>query len=268
MIYNLVEADEVVARLDNDFNINQGDYVSRIPQWIYQCLSDLNIYLGLVPKAYIADVEDFHCELPSDLHKLTGIEYNGTRLERRASDQYKITSVTDTTYAYISTKVGVTVHGSNIQVDETLNKVSIDASKIRVYDSSTINELPLSSQYYYLIPNGKIETSFQSGIITFHYYVFPSSYNERLNSLCPMIPDNEAVKDAIAWYLFQCILQRGTKHSVFTLGNPNWKLDPFERYRKARLNAKNKATSDDPDQARIVDRMWQSHLYNNIAGER
>lgn len=268
MIYNLVEADEVVARLDNDFNVKQGDYISRIPQWIHQCLSDLNIYLGLVPKAYVGEVTNYTCELPSDLNRLIGVEHNGARMERRATGQYKTTVTTDTTFAYISTGVGVTVHGSNVEIDESLTHVSIDTNRIRVYDASTINELPISSQYYYLLPNNKIETSFEAGGVTFHYYILPASYNERLNSLCPLIPDNEAVKDAIAWYLFQSILQRGGKHPVFTLGNPNWKLDPYERYRKARLNAKNKANSDDSDQARIIDAMWQSVLYNNISGVR
>lgn len=268
MVYNLIEADEVIARLDNDFNVNTGSYVSRIPQWIYQCLMDLNIYIGLIPKAYVADVEDFHCDIPSDLHKLTGIEYNGYRLDRRATTQFKYTSITDVTTALVTTNVGVTLHGSNVEVDDTLDKVSIDVSRIRVFDTSSINELPISNQYYYLIPNGKIETSFESGVVIFHYYIFPSSYNERLNSLCPLIPDTEAVKESVTWYLFQQILQRGFKHPVFTLGNPNQVLDPYSRYRISRRNAKNKATLEDPDQARIIDRMWQSQLYNNIAGER
>lgn len=270
MIYRLVDADEVVARLDNDFNLVSGDWVSRIPQWIYQCLSDLNIHLGFIPKAHIAEVSDYTATIPDDLEKLIGIEYNGARLDRRASSQYKKETSTDPTLAVLKTNIGVTVTGTlnNVTLDDTLEDIIISVDKVRVYDSSTINELPLSTNYYYLIPNGKIETSFEEGIIIYHYYVFPSLYNERLNSMCPLIPDNEAVKDAIVWYLVQTILQRGYKHPVFTLGNPNWKLDPFERYRKARLNGKNKGNKVDADQARIQDRMWQSHLYNVIANER
>ena len=59
-------------------------------------------------------------------------------------------------------------------------------------------ELPYGVGEYRLIPNGTIETSFESGIITYHYYIFPSGYNERLNSLCPLIPKNEAASKPLA----------------------------------------------------------------------
>jgi hypothetical protein len=271
MIYRLVEADEVIARLDNDFNVNTGDWISRVPQWIYQCLSDLNIRLGLIPKAHISEVNNYMAEIPDDLEQLIGIEHNGSRLDRRSTSMYKESTIkSQPEFATIKTNVGVTIHGklNNVTLDDSLEDIIISVDKIRIYDASTINELPLSNQYYYLIPNGKIETSFEDGLVTFHYYTFPSSYNERINSLCPLIPDKDAIKDAIVWYLFQSILQRGGKHPVFTLGSPNWKLDPFERYRKARLNAKNKGNMVDADQAKILDRMWRSHLYNVISKER
>ena len=162
MIYNLVQADEVVARLDNDFNINQGDYISRIPQWIYQCLRDLRIHLGIVSKAYVADIENYSCELPTDIENLIGIEYNGCRLDRRAGGQYKFINSSSTTKTIISTNVGVTLTGSNVEVSDDLSSINMDVSKIRTYDSSSINELPVSNEYYYLIPNGKIETSFET----------------------------------------------------------------------------------------------------------
>lgn len=270
MIYRLVEADEVISRLDNDFNVNTGDWVPRIPQWIYQCLSDLNIRLGLIPKAHIATVVNFQAHIPEDLEQMIGVEYNGSKLDRRTTTQYKNQSTNTYSNIILQTNIGVTVEGTlkNVTLDDDLENIKINVDKIRVYDASSITELPSSNHYYYLLPNGRIETSFETGYVIFHYYTLPYSYNKTVNSKCPLIPDTEAIKDAITWYLFQSILQRGTKHPIFSIGNPNWKLDPYERYRKSRLNAKNKARNLDPDQARILDRMWQSHLYNVIARER
>lgn len=270
MIYNLVGVEEIISRLDNDFNVNQGDWLNRVPQWIYQCLGDLNIRLGYLNKAHIAEVENNYASVPDDIAELIGVEHNGYRLDRRATSQYKATTTSDATYATLKTNIGVEVSGtlSNVTLDDTLEDIVIDVDKIRVYDATTIVELPISSHYYYLHPNGKIETSFEEGIITLHYYTLPYEYNETVNSNCPLIPDNEAVKDAITWYVFQSILQRGTKHPIFTLGSPNPKLDPFSRYRNARLNAKVKGKKVDADQAKIIDKMWQSALYNVISNPR
>ena len=267
MIYRLKEADSILSRLDNDFNVNSGDWIPRVPQWLYQCLSDLNIYLSLIPKAHVSIVSNYSTNIPDDLQLMTAIEYNGSRLTRIGSYSYKPQSTSSNSSAYIKTNVGITLTGTleNVTLDDSLSDIEVQLSKIRVYDASSVIDLPGNSETYRLIPNGTIETSFEEGLIVFHYYSFPSAYNERLNSLCPLIPDNNAVEDAATWYIFQSILQRGHKHPVFTLGNPNWKLDPFERYRKARLNAKNKSNKLDKDQARIVDAMWQSHLYNVIS---
>lgn len=266
MIYNLVEADEILARLDNDFNVTSGDYVGRVPQWIYQCLSDLNIRTSLIPKAYVANVENYLTTLPNDIKYLTCIEYNNYRLERKSSSSPKFQTINSPGFATIRTNIGLTITGNltNVTLDNTLDDIVVDVTSIRVRDASSVIELPMTDEYYYMHSNGNIETSFESGIIIIHYYAMATSYNETLNSQCPLIPDNEAVKDAIAWYIFQSLLQRGYKHPVFTLGNPNGKLDPFERYRKARLNAKNKSNHDDPDAAKIIDGMWNSALYNVI----
>lgn len=273
MIYRLVEADEVVARLDNDFNVVTGDYISRIPQWIYQCLSDLNIYLSLVPTAYIADVENYYANTPTNLHTLIGVEYKGCRLDRRATSQFRGTGITSTTpdTAIVKTNVGTTITGevSNIEVDENLTTITVDQlDSIRVRDASTITELPASNDNYMVIPNGKLEFSFESGIVILHYYKFPSSYNERLNSLCPLIPDVEAVKDAVTWYILKSILQRGGKHPVYKIGNPNYRLDPDYKYTKSRVPARNRAARGDRDQNKITDDMWNSHLYNVISKYR
>lgn len=270
MIYNLIQADEILSRLDNDFNINVGSWVNRIPQWIYQCLGDLNIYLGLLPKSHIADVVNYTAEIPEDLKSMIGIEYRGRRLERRATGMYKNKTEKMDSFAFINTNIGVRVTGTlnSVTMDSNLNEVLLDVSKIRTYDSSTINELPRSDEYYYLHPTGKIETSFKSGIVFFHYYTLPAHYNDRLNSLCPLVPDNEAVKDAIVWYIFKAILQRGSFHPVFKLGAQNPILDPYYMYKEARRKARNSANLEDRDAARIIDRMWQSALYNTIALER
>ena len=271
MIYNLVKADEPIARLDNDYNINSGDYVGRIPQWIHQCLADLNIYLGLLPKAYVTTVASYKGTFPDNMKHLIGIEYNGARLDKRATQLYKnedTSSIPD--YAVLKTNIGVTVTGviTDAELDDNLEDLVINVEKLRIYDATSINELPTSNHYYYLLPENRFETSFESGVVIIHYYILPAYYSESLNSLCPYIPDDEAVKYAIALYMFRNILQRGFKHPVFSLGNNKQSLDPYYLYKEARRKAKNSANRFDPDTARIVDAMWQSALYNNIAAPR
>lgn len=269
MIYKLTDVDEVIARLDNDFNINKADYINRIPQWVYQCLGNLHIHLGLVPAIHIANVENNQAELPDDIEWLTAIEYNGTRLTKASKTSVKF-STSPAVKDYIAVAAAndsytIIEDTSNVTIDEALNSMNLDLQSIYLRDSSYIKSLTDSTDNYVLLPNGKIDTSFKSGIVYIHYYKFPVYYSELIGSLCPKVPDHEAILEALTWYILMSILQRGYKHPVYSLNSNSFVTNPYLMYRKIRLNAKNKSADEDRDTGRLIDAMWKSSMYNVIA---
>jgi len=269
MIYKLTEVDEVIARLDNDFNINKGDYIPRFPQWVYQCLSDLELIYGLVPAAHVGYVENNQCALPEDLEHLTMIEYKGHRLERKSKGNptFKEDNSVSDYIAYIQTDIGldIEVNTENITVSDILGGTKLDIKSIHVKDTSSAQYVPKSGDSYVLLSNGNIETSFYTGIVIYHYYKLPTKYNDRIGALCPLIPDNEFVIEACSWYILMNLMQRGYKHPVYSLNSNNYITNPYLMYRRKRLNARNKGDKLDRDQQKIITNLWNSAMYNAIA---
>lgn len=270
MIYKLSEIDEVIARLDNDFNINKGDYVARFPQWVYQCLSDLEIIYGLIPAAHVGYVENYQCSIPDDLQWLSMIEYNGRRLNRKSKGNPKFNENTDTIaplIAYLKTDIGldIEVNTENITVDDILEGTKLDIKSIHVKDATSADYVPYSDENYILLFNGNIETSFEEGVIIYHYYKLPVKYSDTIGALCPLIPDNEFVKEAITWYVLMSVLQRGFKHPIYSLNSNNYITNPYLMYRRKRLNARVKPQNLDRDHQKIITNIWNSAMYNVIA---
>ena len=40
MIYKTIDSREIIARIENDFNVDYSGWIHRAPQWIADCLAD------------------------------------------------------------------------------------------------------------------------------------------------------------------------------------------------------------------------------------
>lgn len=270
MKYNLISADEVIRRLDNDYNVNHSDFIVRLPQWIYQSLRDINYINTFVQTSLLSKVSNYKCSLPSDLQELVGIEYKNSKLPR-----FKSPLKNNNKYSnepIVNSNIGVTIYGSTSdiritkEISDELKNIEIDITKIKSFDTSTIsNAISLNTDNYSLL-DGYIETSFEEGYIWFHYYKLPEHYNELLGSFCPYIPDVEKVIEFITISCFKYILQRGFKHPVFSLESNNPYTNVGIIYKNLKKEARNTLNSWDKDQSERIIRLMNNSLYNQITG--
>ena len=86
MIYQLTSAKEIVARLENDFDIDHADWVSRAPLWIANALDILHFtatyedkYIDLTVDNYIVQLPE---DAPQDIRRILGVEYEGVLIKR------------------------------------------------------------------------------------------------------------------------------------------------------------------------------------------
>lgn len=103
MIYNLISASNIIAKVQDSYNIKTSDWIGRSGNWINHCLSDLGVVKELKPLRKEVTLVDFKAELPCDLKQLLAIEINGYRIERSNSVmQHKGEGVeTDVTYTVL-----------------------------------------------------------------------------------------------------------------------------------------------------------------------
>lgn len=76
-----VTIDKVITKIDNDFNIDNTDWVDRVPQW---CSDALEI-LDLLPKVEVVNntpVKESLIETPSDLYSVKYIKYNNCFIDK------------------------------------------------------------------------------------------------------------------------------------------------------------------------------------------
>lgn len=270
MNYNLINGDEIIRRLDNDFNINHSDYITRLPQWIYQALRDIDYLNAFVPASYYATVLNYKAVLPNDLYELTGIEYNNKRLTRSLHPVHKST-INVNEEPVITSNIGVTVYGTTTDIrvedgiEDQLKNVEMDVSMTRRYEAITITSTPYSEETYTLVPGG-VELSFEEGYIWFHYYKLPYYYNEMIGGMCPYIPDNEKAIECITYYCIKAMIQRGYQHPIYNFNGNNPYTNIGLLYDKSKKAARNNINKWDVDQSQRIINLMNSALYNQITG--
>lgn len=74
MVYEYIQAREIIANVYNDFNIQTTDWEIRAIEWIGKALNLMNIYLALTPCSKDVEVIGFRAKVPCDIKSLKAIE--------------------------------------------------------------------------------------------------------------------------------------------------------------------------------------------------
>ena len=85
-MYQLTSAKEILARIENNFDIDYSDWVTRAPLWIADALDQMQLvsayedtYIDLAASDHIVMLPD---NIPTDIRRILGIEYNGSLIRR------------------------------------------------------------------------------------------------------------------------------------------------------------------------------------------
>lgn len=86
MIYTLTSAKDVIARVDNNFDIDYADWITRAPLWIADALNKMELVNGYEEVALPLTIEDYHVQIPKtvvpDIKRILGVSYSDNLLIR------------------------------------------------------------------------------------------------------------------------------------------------------------------------------------------
>lgn len=86
MIYQLTNSREVLARVENNFDIDYSDWLPRAPLWIADALDQMQMISSYEDKTLDLEVNDYIVELPddspSDIRRILLLEYDGKPVRR------------------------------------------------------------------------------------------------------------------------------------------------------------------------------------------
>lgn len=104
MIYQLTSCKEIIARLNNNFDIDFTDWITRAPLWIADALHSMEMVSAYEEVSLPLTIENYYVSLPNDavqdIKRILGVAYNKQLLIRlNVINPYKLPKTNIRTYS-------------------------------------------------------------------------------------------------------------------------------------------------------------------------
>ena len=227
--------ERIIGKIDNDFNIDNSDWIPRAGAWIIDALSQLKV-LPMEIKKRELDVIDriamFPCAL--NVNSLKVYDSNGCPIPELTKGN----------------------RTSIIRSDEYIG-VSEQSPDPR-YRTVAAQVIQSSGKNYVIADNDKIELNFDTDKITVESYEVATYYDDYFNCNVPYIYDDGLLLEALAWYCLFKYLSRGSKHTIYDLKSNNAVINPYMQWQALKVKAANSVKIK-----LNQDKGWRNFFYNS-----
>lgn len=243
-IKNQLNIGRLVAKVDNDFNISESDWLPRVAAWTIDALSQMKI-LPTVKKKRQLEVSDKIAQFPCDINNLKEIKvYDKNGCEIPELDNSSCGCNSDS-------RNNANVTESEIAVIDTTNKTGINYMEVA--------NQTLYNNHNYVLDGNKIELNFNTDYIIVESFEVATYYDEYYDCEVPYIYDNGLLLEALSWYILFKYLSRGSKHQVYDLKSNSPVTNPWIQWNtlrpKAAASVRNEINKD-------VQSDWNNFFYN------
>lgn len=199
---NTILPSAIIAKIDNDFNPQNSDWIPRVGAWILDALSQLKINMTKTIRLKVEINERVGIiECPIDISSIKVLDKNCCEIKEA---------------------------GSKCDV---CNTPRTGGMPIGFCTTGTDNN-------YVLIGCNKIELNFDTDFIYIEAKTPETQYDEELGCEFPLIPNNGDVIEAITNYCMYKMLSRGYKHPVFNLAASQYGTNPYYLWESNKAKAK------------------------------
>lgn len=252
-----IPIDEIIASIDNDFNLDNSDWIPRIAVWTIEALSQLDCLIT-EKKRIKANVKDriamLDCSFANKKFKVydkNGCEVtelegvagccgnnksdfstgkDSLNLEGRITKTLQRTRVVDDKSIVLGLPTGYSEYEYEGNKITLMNDIIGYASNGHSYSSCERNYIPVSDR--------QLELTFDTDYVYIEYEA-PKTVKSEINGCeLPVVPDNGILKEAIKYYCMYKILCRGVKHPVFNLAASQYGTNPFYLWKTMKDEAK------------------------------
>lgn len=247
--------ERIIAKIDNDFNPDNSDWIPRVGAWCIDAMSQLNVLRTKTKKIKLVVRERIaysNCHIDNKYIRV--YDKNGCEIKQANSNNYccnppstgkstsetsgTITSITPDTIDLVDTGKQPT---ANHVVAETINDKYPHRYNIHHYVSdANINK----ERNYILINCDKIELNFDTDFIYVETKVIETYHSEYYHCELPVIPNNGILIEAIVYYCMYKMLCRGYKHPVFNLNASQYGTNPYYQWTQLKDQASRSVVND------------------------
>lgn len=211
----LLNIERLLGKIDNDFNIDNSDWIPRVAAWVIDALSQLKCLPKEVRERELP-VEGRIAIIPCtiNLDSLKVFDEYGCEIPRATTQ-----SCCGRNQRVITEQIGV----SQVSDDE----------RERVIVANIINP---TGKNYVITGCDKIELNFDANYITIKSEEVKQYHSELYNCDVPYIFDDGILLEALEFYCLYKMLGRGYKHQVYSL-NGNEATNPYIQWKLLKDNA-------------------------------
>ena len=280
--------ERIIAKIDNDFNFDNTDWIPRVIAWCIDAMSQLKV-LSVEYKKRKVSVNNRIVKLPCPINEQGLKVYDSRgceidRLIRGASCPSCYSSTGDMRGEAEAFEQEQSSNNDdfieNKQLSNGSNTITLSMVKdaARALNDSLAMSVPTSvpaeqhividsykndniERNYVLVDDCTIELNFDDTYIIIESKELKTEYSDVYGCDVPVIPNNGILIEAITYYCVYKILCRGIKHPVFNL-SANGATNPYTLWNSMKDKAKTSVIIDKQQISDKDSKAWQSYFYN------
>lgn len=254
-----VGIERIIAKIDNDFNLDNSDWIPRVGAWCIDAMSQLSVLNKIKKTKRLAVVNRIainNCDIVDD--DLEVYDENGCKVSR-LGDNCGCSLTGNFEENNKNNDDDCDVNGAKTlerknEYNDSYISVAFDRNKNFPHEhvETITKRVPApnkanANRNYVKIDNRRIELNFDTKYITIVNKEIETKYSNTYKIELPVIPDNGLLLEALGYYCMYKILCRGYKHPVFNLSASQYGTNPYYEWNRLKNEAKRSVINDKID---------------------
>ena len=270
--------ERIIAKIDNDFNPNNTEWVARVPAWCIDAMSQINVLMESRQKKKL-EVKDrvamSDCCL-TNLNNLKVYDENGCEIplagtrsccgnannsstgkeEKSPTSDFRVHHMR--THRTVELEADPTKYVREI-IDARATQYNQPGYPAR-YNVVEINGTNRPSRNYVISGGYSLELNYDAEYVTIEYDGIETMKND--NGIeYPVIPNNGVLIEAIVYYCMYKMLCRGYKHPVLNLQASQYGTNPYYIWTQMKDEAERSVINNGVDED--VSKLFRSSFFIN-----
>lgn len=266
--------EHIIAKLDNDFNLDNSDWIPRIATWAIEVMSQLKV-LRTVKRRRTISVNNRIAKIKCN------IETNGLKVYDNNGCEIKELDYSDDECCGASPFSTGEQNGESVdnggyggigyaeqykQGKSPYDSIGIHVNNYTPNDTRVINQFVQTprrgcDRNYVIVDCNTIELNFDTDCIVIETNVIATTYSDYFKAEVPVIPNNGYLIEAIGYYCLYKMLCRGMKHPVFNLNASQYGTNPYYLYNTMYEKARRSVINDNVNIDNLSN-SWNSYFYD------
>lgn len=270
--------EQIIAKLDNDFNLDNSDWIPRVATWAIEVMSQLKV-LKTVKKRRRLTVTNRIAKSKCNIEvsglkvydkngcEIKELDYNyGCRCDSGISEDSSSTGGRNDEPVGVGGFGGIGVAEKYEEGKTPYDSVSVHVNKYPPNDSRVVDTFIAAPRKgcehnYVIVDCHTIELNFDTDCIIIESNEVATMYSDYFKAEVPVIPNNGYLIEAIGYYCLYKMLCRGMKHPVFNLSASQYGTNPYYLYTTMFEKARRSVINDEIDTDNLSG-AWNSYFYN------